>query len=67
MGVTKNRTLLEWIFPIDNAYPENIELGAYHFRQVPMITKKYFNPIKFILIIGFGMPVSGLTLLLMII
>ncbi len=32
MAVTRNRALLEWIFPIDNSYPENMKLGAYHFR-----------------------------------
>ena len=32
MAVTRNRALLEWIFPIDNSYPENMKLGAYHFQ-----------------------------------
>ena len=32
MAVTKNRALLEWVFPLDNSYPENMKLGAFHFR-----------------------------------
>ena len=32
IAVTKNRRLLEYICPIDNAYPENMKIGAYHFR-----------------------------------
>ncbi len=32
MGATKNKSILEAIFPIDNADPKNMELGIYHFR-----------------------------------
>jgi hypothetical protein len=32
MAIAKNKELIQWISPIDNADPERMELGAYHFR-----------------------------------
>jgi hypothetical protein len=32
MGVIRNKIVLEHIIPIDNADPENMKLGVYHFR-----------------------------------
>lgn len=32
MGITKNKRLLSFLMPIDNAIRKNMTLGAYHFR-----------------------------------
>lgn len=32
MSITPNKKLLKWICPIDNAFPENTKIGAYHIR-----------------------------------
>ncbi len=32
MGITTNKDLLNWVMPIDNAFEENMSIGAYHFR-----------------------------------
>lgn len=33
MSISNNKKLLKWIYPIDNAYPENMKIGAYHIRM----------------------------------
>ena len=32
MALTKNKELIQWIIPMDNADPERMKHGAYHFR-----------------------------------
>jgi calpain len=32
MAITYNSELLNWVIPIDNAFEENMSVGAYHFR-----------------------------------